>query len=394
MPRGRGRGRGASSSSSRRNRDPEEDEEEFQFEENGDEEEEETQPKKRKQTTKSRGKKNKNKDDEAYEEGNASQPTFGLTDDKELEALVSTFMRFCLFKDANKLPIKREDLMSNVLGEQYKKRKGLLDHIIQVGSEKFKKIFGFELIEIERHEPTLEGGLNAATQATQASQPTQTTSKRKKKTTGLWMLRLAEEGSELPFLMNKKEKRDHQYRVISNRREEFMEGNSLEQAQLGLLMVIISYIEMKKNRLTEEDLWKYLKKLNLSKGQFHPIFGQPEKLLQQFEKQFYIERNKDEIALKSLQAIGGDITTPYIYQRGTRLRKELIRPQCILHFMSDVTGVQIDKTTETEFRNNHIFDEQDDEDEAEEEEEMVYGTPTQHQIIHSQPQPIQQRSRR
>lgn len=287
-------------------------------------------------------------------------------------------MRFCLFKDTNKLPIKREDIMATVLGERYKKRKGLLDHLITLAQERFLKIFGFELLEIDRHDPNADVTTKSTVTATQ----TASQKKPKKKSTGIWMLRLAPADNGLPLLsMSKKEQRESNFKSIQNKREEFDSFSGIEQAHLGLLMVIICHIETKKNRLSEEDLWKYLSRMNIHKGKSHPVFGLPEKVIQQFEKQFYLEKNKNEQAMKTRESSN----ILYIYQRGSRLRKELLTSEQILHFMADLTGTTLDPTTEREFLNAHGNDDEDEEIE-EAEEEHVAPTPT-------PPQPQQAQSR-
>ncbi|KAG2389036.1 hypothetical protein C9374_014436 [Naegleria lovaniensis] len=360
--------------------DPEEEEEEEQEEEYEEEEEvTSTQARKRKGATSSRGGGRKKKKADEDGEFNGKVNDFGGTSDDEIEQLLGNLMRFCLFKDTNKLPIKRDDVATAVLGERYKKRKGLLDHLISLAQERFLKIFGFELLEIDRHDPNAD--------VTTKSTATQTASQKKqknpkKKSTGIWMLRLAPADNGLPMLsMSKKEQRESNFKSIQNKREEFDSFSGIEQAHLGLLMVIVCLIETKKNRLAEEDLWKYLSRMNIHKGKSHPVFGLPEKLVQQFEKQFYLEKNKNEQAMKTRDSS----SILYIYQRGSRLRKELLNSEQILHFMADLTGFQLDPTTEREFLNAHGNDEEEDEIE-EAEEEHVAPTPT-------PPQPQQAQSR-
>jgi len=232
------------------------------------------------------------------------------------------------------------------------------------------KTFGLDLLEIDRHDPNADTAKPSGT-APVLSQATKQ-KKAKKKSTGLWILRLAPGNNELPYNMNKKQQKDYNNKSIESRRNEFDTEDSLEQAHLGLLMVIVSLIETKKNRLPEEELWKYLAKLNLHKGKYHQKFGLPEKVIQMFEKQLYIEKNKDELSMKKQDATG----ILYMFQRGSRLRKELINIDDILGFMANVTGFQIDRTTEIEFRNTHAADDEEEEMEEETEQDEVAATPT------------------
>ncbi len=53
-------------------------------------------------------------------------------------------MRYILFVDRQKHPIKREDINKNVL----KEHKHITSQILKLAERKFRDIFGFELIEL------------------------------------------------------------------------------------------------------------------------------------------------------------------------------------------------------------------------------------------------------
>jgi len=66
--------------------------------------------------------------------------------------------------------------------------------------------------------------------------------------------------------------------------------------QYGLLILILSLIHMSDNALEEPDLWETLGMLNVVKGEQHTEFGDPDKLITEFVKQMYLEKNKINVA--------------------------------------------------------------------------------------------------
>ncbi|KAL0476700.1 hypothetical protein AKO1_006144 [Acrasis kona] len=250
-------------------------------------------------------KKRKAADDDLEFDGGEQQKA--PLDAQEKEIIINDFMRFALFMDSKKLPIKREDVNKNVIPEIHRKKKGLLvQHIIPEAKIRFEQIFGFELIELERH-PVEANTNNPDAQLSQLSQK----SKKPKAppADSMWILRLKQTPD------------------VDQRTSEIQKD--VDGPHLALLMVILCLTYARDGPLPEEDMWDHLKTLGLVPKRNHPVFGYPEKVIDQLIKELYLEKVRDERAELQHKANPNAFTdvnqkkTFYVYKRGSRVQKEM-----------------------------------------------------------------------
>lgn len=339
--------------------DPEEDaidleEESEGYDEDEDEEEDEieyeegTKPKKSKKTQQSQTKKRRinAEENEDYEDVSEKKTALDDLDVHEKENMINDFIRFALFTDAKKLPIKREDVNKNVIPEVHRKKKGLLQTIIIPEAKKrLETIFGFELVEIERKEKE-----DTATHV--EDNPIIALSKKKKSqreakppAASMWILRLVQTDD------------------VEQRAQELR--NESDGPQMALLVVILSLIFAKTGVLPEEELWSHLQMLGIRRGQAHPIFGNVEKVIDQFIKQLYLEKHKDESATS--QHRNNAFEDPnakkslFAYRRGTRVTKEMEASTIQNYVHSIMGGASRTTSAPTQTTNNDdIYDEEDE----------------------------------
>ncbi|XP_072287232.1 non-structural maintenance of chromosomes element 3 homolog isoform X2 [Pyxicephalus adspersus] len=148
---------------------------------------------------------------------------------------VGELVQYFLVRDQKKLPIKRADIIKNVVKEY----KDVYPEILLRAKKTLQEVFGFQLVEIDT--------------------------------------------------------KNHVYLLIN--RLERVEGDEMKMtddtAKLGLLTVILSLIFMKGNTIKESAVWEMLRQLRIEPGQRHDLFGDVKKLVtDEFVKQKYLEYNK------------------------------------------------------------------------------------------------------
>ncbi|XP_063792428.1 non-structural maintenance of chromosomes element 3 homolog [Pseudophryne corroboree] len=148
---------------------------------------------------------------------------------------VGEVVQYLLIRDQKKLPIKRADIVKNVVKEY----KDVYLEIFRRAKEALLEVFGFQLEEIDA--------------------------------------------------------KNHVY-VLINRLDR-VEGDGLKvddnTPKLGLLTVILSLIFMKGNTAKEAAIWESLRRLRIDPGERHDDFGDVKKLVtDEFVKQKYLEYNK------------------------------------------------------------------------------------------------------
>ncbi|XP_067412319.1 non-structural maintenance of chromosomes element 3 homolog [Emydura macquarii macquarii] len=153
----------------------------------------------------------------------------------QVEQKVSELVQFLLVKDQKKIPIKRADILKNVI----KDYKSVYSEIINRAGRTLKQVFGLQLVEIDS--------------------------------------------------------KHHIYILISNLPR--LEGENLKRddsmAKLGLLTVILSFIFMKGNAVKESAVWEMLRRLRVDPGEKHDVFGDVKKLvIEEFVRQKYLEYNR------------------------------------------------------------------------------------------------------
>ncbi|NXS31446.1 NSE3 protein, partial [Pomatostomus ruficeps] len=145
---------------------------------------------------------------------------------------VSDVVRFLLVKDQKKIPIKRADILKNVIREH----RDDSSEIIKRAGKTLQEVFGLQLVETDskRHTYVLVNNLPRA---------------------------------EGEYLCRNKEKE-----------------------KMGLLLVILSFIFMKGNSVKDSALWEFLHLLHVYPGKHHKVFGDVQKLVtEEFVRQKYLE---------------------------------------------------------------------------------------------------------
>ncbi|CAH2316523.1 Hypothetical predicted protein [Pelobates cultripes] len=153
----------------------------------------------------------------------------------QLNLKVGEVVQYLLIKDQKKLPIKRADIVKNVL----KEFKDVYPEILLRAKKTLLEVFGFELMEVDTK-------------------------------------------IHIYILVNKLERVTGDHMRVDD-----------HTAKLGLLTVILSLIFMKGNTAKETAIWETLRRLRVEPGEKHPDFGDVKKLVtDEFVKQKYLEYNK------------------------------------------------------------------------------------------------------
>ncbi|KAL2768677.1 trophinin isoform 4 [Daubentonia madagascariensis] len=148
-----------------------------------------------------------------------------------LQERANKLVKYLLVKDQTKIPIKRSDMLKDVIQEYDE----YFPEIIERASYALEKMFRVNLKEID--------------------------------------------------------KQSSLYILISNQESSAgILGTTKDTPKLGLLMVILSVIFMNGNKASEAVIWEVLRKLGLRPGVKHSLFGEVRKLItDEFVKQKYLE---------------------------------------------------------------------------------------------------------
>lgn len=162
----------------------------------------------------------------------------------ELNRKASELVRYLLFMDRKKYPIKRSDITKNVLKEHAK----AFNQVFERAKKDLQKVFGIDVVEIEVGK------------------------------------------SKGYILIN----------------ESIAQGNLIDWGddlpKIGLLLVVLSLIITSDHDfvITESQLWHTLKRFGIEPKAEHKVFGDADKLIsQEFVRQCYLDRKK---------VVGGDET--------------------------------------------------------------------------------------
>ncbi|NWT11936.1 NSE3 protein, partial [Vireo altiloquus] len=142
----------------------------------------------------------------------------------------SELVQFLLVKDQKKIPIKRADILKNII------RKGAYSEVVNRAGKTLQEVFGLKLVEIDT--------------------------------------------------------KRHTYILINNlpRPEGEYLCRDKEKEKMGLLLVVLSFIFMKGNSVKDSALWEFLNLLRVYPGKQHRVFGDVRKLLMgEFVQQKYLE---------------------------------------------------------------------------------------------------------
>ncbi|XP_050790939.1 non-structural maintenance of chromosomes element 3 homolog isoform X1 [Gopherus flavomarginatus] len=153
----------------------------------------------------------------------------------QVDQKVSELVQYLLVKDQKKIPIKRADILKNVI----KDYRGIYSEIIKRAGRTLQQVFGLQLVEIDP--------------------------------------------------------RNHVYILVSNLPRLAVENLKQDDctAKLGLLTVILSFLFMKGNAAKESAVWEMLRRLRVDPGVRHEVFGDVKKLVtEEFVRQKYLEYNR------------------------------------------------------------------------------------------------------
>ncbi|XP_077139872.1 non-structural maintenance of chromosomes element 3 homolog [Ranitomeya variabilis] len=154
---------------------------------------------------------------------------------EQINLKVGELVQYLLIRDQKKLPIKRADIVKNVV----KDYKDIYPEMLLRAKKALLDVFGFQLEEIDT--------------------------------------------------------KNHIYVLINKLDRVQGDGMKVDDntAKLGLLTVILSLIFMKGNNAKEAAIWETLRRLRIDPGEWHEEFGDVRKLVtDEFVKQKYLEYNK------------------------------------------------------------------------------------------------------
>ncbi|XP_069604452.1 non-structural maintenance of chromosomes element 3 homolog [Ranitomeya imitator] len=154
---------------------------------------------------------------------------------EQINLKVGELVQYLLIRDQKKLPIKRADIVKNVV----KDYKDIYPEMLLRAKKALLDVFGFQLEEIDT--------------------------------------------------------KNHIYVLINKLDRVQGDGMKVDDntAKLGLLTVILSLIFMKGNNAKEAAIWETLRRLRIDSGERHEEFGDVRKLVtDEFVKQKYLEYNK------------------------------------------------------------------------------------------------------
>ncbi len=276
--------------------------------------------------------------------GGAQQSqNWNLTSD-QLEILLSNLMRLILFKDAKKEPVRREDITQLVFGEAHKGKKDLFQHLIHEAKLRFRSIFGFELVQIDKksavtgalqHQQQQRGGAKkSATQKTPTQQQ-------------VWILQYVSPSLSMPS-SQQQQQQEQEIQELRQIQENF-ESNRYAEMQseshapkMALLLIILSLIHMNDNFLPEDALFHRLNQLGVERNEtMNETFGNVEKMIESLTKQCYLDRERDDMSMEreaeemGLSMGSNRLKVKYMYRAGSRAQKEISK-RTISDFISQI----------------------------------------------------------
>ncbi|KAJ3587047.1 hypothetical protein NHX12_013437 [Muraenolepis orangiensis] len=142
-------------------------------------------------------------------------------------------VQYFLIKDENKLPVRRADIVKNVLKEY----KNVFQEIMKRTSHTFEKVYGFKVVEIDA--------------------------------------------------------KNHIYILINQLKPAEGAPERISNPNTGLLLVILSVVFMKGGVVREASVWNTLKMMQVDPRENHRVFGDVKKLVtDDFVRQRYLEYTK------------------------------------------------------------------------------------------------------
>ncbi|CAN6584057.1 unnamed protein product [Malus baccata var. baccata] len=192
-----------------------------------------------------------------------SQPVVDLSQfdisKEEKDKLVAEVIRYVLFKThhSSGCPIKREEL-TQLLTKNYRQR-NLPTFIINEAIQKLSSIFGYEMRELQRSRPSSANQGRISQQSAAEAKSYIITSK-------------------LPPDVYKK--------YVLNDNDSTVPLN-------GFTFVVLSLVHISGGKMTEEDLWRNLRRMGLDESnENHPVLGNIKQALDTLVQQRYLQKDK------------------------------------------------------------------------------------------------------
>ncbi|XP_073177653.1 non-structural maintenance of chromosomes element 3 homolog isoform X1 [Lepidochelys kempii] len=181
----------------------------------------------------------------------------------QVDQKVSELVQFLLIKDQKKIPIRRADILKNVI----KDYKEVYCEIINRASRTLQQVFGLQLVEIDtkHHIYILVSNLPRLDGENLKQSP---------------VLRRVPWVSDTPIVRCRDDR----------------------TAKLGLLTVILSFIYMKGNAAKESDVWEMLKKLQVEPG-YLEYSRMPNTDLAEFQFQWGLRATKETSKMQILHFV-------------------------------------------------------------------------------------------
>lgn len=176
----------------------------------------------------------------------------GKITDEDREKLVSNFVRYCLFQDSIKMPIKQAEIGKAVIKDYATKGRGLVQFVVAEGKRRLADTFGMELVELPKSVILDEEGFKGSGSYVLRPQP-----------------RVSALLSAIPS------------------------STIASTDQFGLLCCMLAVIDMHdRTSAPEDEFYNALESLDLHKGVAHNRFGDWEGHFRTFCKQQYLVREK------------------------------------------------------------------------------------------------------
>lgn len=214
---------------------------------------------------------------QATQSGTQAQKAVDKMSEQEFNRKVADLVRYLLFAARKKIPIKKPDLLKNVMKEHSR----AFAKVMEEARKQLNDVFGFQVEELIDREGKLKGYV----------------------------------------LMN----------GLLSQHEGLQIDSKEDATSNGLLMIVLCLIYMNEGHLTEASLWYTLRKFGVEKDRPHNVFGDAQKLIDtDFTKQMFIERTK----------VTNPDGISYVYGMGLRTGKE-IGDRKLLRFVADMYGNEL-----------------------------------------------------
>lgn len=292
---------------------------------------------------------------------------------QEKEVIISDIIRFMLFKHASKIPIRRRELIDQAVKTTFPGKLPILNAILEEVQSRLKHLFGMMFVPIHKTIPDGENSLLFRIPIDEIGD------NKKKVSADTWILKMYEPPKDnLNLNDNQNEEGESQSQSLyhtlnqSNSRDIQFSNDQLEEPKysnlyqlgpelheksnienFGLLMIILSLLVCSHERLEEVELWNRLSFFGIEKNESHSVFGNTEKVIDDFVKELYLSKVKDENESKEESERKGTNVSIFYYTFGPRIHEDM-NPENIVEFLQDITGTKIPDSIQREIQKFRI----------------------------------------